>query len=109
MAVGAAVIFGLGELDNIRDLEVAELHALDGVAVTGFAVAQCSTGAAQNIVDAGLVKYAGGHIGGIPNAVLFGVGEVVLVDGQGAGSGFINGGNPPTRRQIRKKEWKEPS
>ena len=90
MAVGAAAIFGLGELDNIRNLDIAELHALDGVAAVGFTVAQSGFAAAQHIVDAGLVKHAGGHIGGIPNVVLFGVGHVVLVDGQGAGSGFVN-------------------
>ena len=91
MAVGAVVIFGLGELDNIRNLDIAELHALDGVAVAGFAVAQSGFAAAQNIVHAGLVEYSGGHIGGIPHAVFFGIGQIVLVDGQGAGSGFIDG------------------
>ena len=90
MTVGAAVIFGLGELDNIRNQDIAELHALDGIAVAGFTVAQGGVTAAQNIVDAGLVKHAGGYIGGIPHTVLFGVGQVVLVDGQGAGSGFVN-------------------
>ena len=91
MAVGAAVIFGLGELDNIRNLDIAELHTLYGIAVAGFAVAQGGVTAAQHIVDAGLIEHAGGHIGGIPNAVLFGVGQVVLVNGKGAGSGFIDG------------------
>ena len=91
MAVGAAVIFGLGELDNIRNLDIAELHALDGVAIAGFTVAQGGAAAAKHIVDTSLVKHAGGHIGGIPNAVLFGIGQIILVDGQGAGSGFVNG------------------
>ena len=91
MAVGAAVHFGLGEGHNIRDLEESELHALDSIAVAGFTVAQSGTAAAQHIVDAGLVKHTGGHIGRIPNAVLFGVGQIVLVDGQGAGPGFVDG------------------
>ena len=92
MAVGAAAIFGLGELDNIRNLDIAELHALDGVAAVGFTVAQSGFAAAQHIVDTGLIEHAGGHIGGIPNAVLFGIGQIILVDGQGAGSGSVNGG-----------------
>ena len=92
MAVGAAVILGLGEGHNVRDLEVAELHALDGITVAGFAIAQGGAAAAQHIVYAGLVEHTGGHIGGIPHAVLFGIGQAILVDGQGAGSGFINGG-----------------
>ena len=97
MAVGAAVIFGLGELDNIRNLEVTELHALDGVAVAGFAVAQSSTGAAQNIVDTSLIEYAGGDIGGIPNAVLFSIGQVILVDGQGSVVGLVASGSSASR------------
>ena len=106
MAVGAAVIFGLGELENIRNLNIAELHALDGVAVAGFAVAQRSTRAAQHIVHAGLVEHAGGHIGGIPNAVLFGIGQVILVDGQGAGSGFVNGSILQLGGGYRKRDGK---
>ena len=106
MAVVAAVIFRLGELDNIRNLNIAELHALDGVAVAGFAIAQSGTAAAQHIVHAGLVKHAGGHIGGIPNAVLFGIAEIVLVDGQGAGSGFIDGGILQLGGGYRKRDGK---
>ena len=98
MVVGAAISGGLGELDNIGDLHIAELNALDSVAVACFAVAQIGlvigvtgTVAAQDINHTGLIHHAGGNIGAVPHAVLLGIGQIVLVDGQRTLAGLIDG------------------
>ena len=95
-----AAVGGIGVLDDVSNTQVAELHALDGVAVAGLTVAQIAgivgiagtDCTAQSVVHI-LVEDAGGDIrGGVPCAVLGGVGGVVLVDGQRAGLVFVNGG-----------------
>ena len=99
MVVGDTVALRLGELDDVSDLQVGELNALDSVAVAGLAVAQVGLVVvvagpdtlAQGLVD-GLIVNAGGDIGGIPDAVLLGIGQVVLVQGQGALGGLVDGG-----------------
>ena len=66
------------KLNNIRDPEISKLHILQGIAVEGI------------IHD--LVVDAGRHVAGIPRAVLLGVGQIYLVDGQGAFGGGIGAG-----------------
>ena len=73
-----AVRCGLRELNNIRNPEVGEFHILQGITVQGIIY--------------GLVVDTGGNIAGVPDTVLFGIGQVYLVDGQRAFGGGINGG-----------------
>ena len=99
MVIGTGVSSGFRELDDVSDLHIAELNALDCVAVACFAIAQirlvvsiaCAF-TAQNINNTSLIHHAGGNIGGIPNAVLFSVGEIVLIDGQRTLAVLVNGG-----------------
>ena len=52
--------FGFAVLENISYLHIAEFHALNGISVAGFAVAQSGGGiSAQNIVYTGFVINAG--------------------------------------------------
>ena len=91
MVVGTGVSFGLGELNDVSDLQVAELNALDGIAVADFAIAQVRLGCtAQNVVDAGFIIDTGGDIGAVPHAILFSIGQIVLVQGQTAQGIFID-------------------
>ena len=73
-----AVRCGLRELNNIRNPEVSKFHIFQGVAVEG--------------VIYGLIVDTGADIGAVPDTVLLGVGQVYLVDGQGAFGGGIDGG-----------------
>ena len=73
-----AVRCGLRELDHIRNPEIGEFHVFQCVAVEG--------------IIHGLVVDTGGNIAGVPDTVLFGIGQVYLVDGQGAFGGGIDGG-----------------
>ena len=92
MSVGTVVAFEFFILEDISHLHVSELHALNGVPVAGLAVAQSGGSAAtQNIVYPGFIVDTGGYIRAVPNAVLFGIGQVVFVDGQRASLGFVNG------------------
>ena len=69
---------GFRNLNNIRDPKIGKLHILQGIAVEG-------------IIHV-LVIDAGRHVAGIPRAVLLGVGQIHLVDGQGAFGGGIGAG-----------------
>ena len=96
MVVGLAIIGGFSKLDDVGNLQVGKLNALDCVAKGCFAVTQvrlviivAMAVAAQGIVDR-LVIDTGGHIGRVPNTILFGVGEVIFVQGQRAGCGGID-------------------
>ena len=99
MVVGDAVLLGLGELNDLSDLQVGELDALHSVAVGNIVVTQvgavvvvaCANGITQGLVDV-LIIDAGGDIGGIPHTVLFGVREIVLEQGQAALGVGIDGG-----------------
>ena len=66
------------KLNNIRDPKIGKLHILQGIAVEG-------------IIHV-LVIDAGRHVAGIPRAVLLGVGQIYLVNGQGAFGGGIGAG-----------------
>ena len=98
MVGGTAVGCGFGELDNIRYPQVGKLHAFNGIAIGGFAIAQVAgivgiTGpdsVAQSVVDR-LVIYTRRDIGVVPYAILCGIGEIVLVNVQRAGAGNIDG------------------
>ena len=99
MVVGTAICGGLGELDDVSDLQIAELNALDGVAVAGLTIAQVGLVvgvaialAAQNIHNTCLVMDTGRNIGAVPNAVFFSVREVIFVNGQRTLPGHIDGG-----------------
>ena len=101
MAVGTTVSGSFGELDNIRNLEIAELHPADGIAEALFTIAQIGfmigvsgTAPAQDIHNTGLVIDTGGDIGTVPYAVLFSIGKVIFVNCQGAGAGGVDGGIP---------------
>ena len=91
MVVGDAVLLGLGELNDLSDLQVGELDALHSVAVGNVVVTQvravvvvtCADSIAQGLVDV-LIVNAGGNVGGIPHTVLLGVREIVLEQGQAA-------------------------
>ena len=98
MVVGAVISGGLGKLDDIRDSQIGKFHALNGVAVADLTVAQIrlviivtgTVGTAQDIVDTCFIIAAGGHIGAVPDTVLLGVGNIVLVDGQRTGAVLVN-------------------
>lgn len=67
-------------LEDISRLHVSELHALNGVPIAGFAVAQSECGiTTQSIVYACLIIDTGGYIGAVPNAFLFSVCKIVFV------------------------------
>ena len=99
MVVSDAVLLGLGELNDLSDLQVGELNALDCVAVGNIVVTQigavitvtCADCIAQGLVDV-LIVNAGGNIGRIPHTVLLGVREIVLEQGQAALGIGIDGG-----------------
>ena len=92
MSVGTVVAFGFFVLEDVSYLYIGKLHALNGISVAGFTVAQSGgSAAAQDIVYPGFVINASGHIAGIPYAILFGVGQIVFVDGQRASLGFVDG------------------
>ena len=63
---------------------VAKIRSIIGIPSTGSAD--------EGIVDI-LVIDAGRHIAGIPDTILFGVGQVHLVDGQRAFGLCVNGGD----------------
>ena len=89
MTVGG---FGFAVLENVGHLYIGKLDTLNGISVAGFAVAQSGgSAAAQNVVYTGFVINASGYIAGIPHAVFFSARKVVLVDGQRAGLGFVDG------------------
>ena len=91
MAIGS---FGFAILENVSYLCVGELHTLNGISVAGFTIAQGGGGAAaQDIVYAGFIIDTSGYIGAVPYAVFFGIGQIVLVDGQRTDLGFIDGGH----------------
>ena len=69
---------GFRNLNNIRDPEISKLHILQGIAGEGIIYV--------------LVVDAGGHVAGIPRAILLGVGQIYLVNGQGAFGGGIHAG-----------------
>ena len=89
VAVGAAVFCGLRELDDIGDLQVAEFYALDGIAIAVLTVAQVvgvvgvavTVGAHEGLIHL-LIIHAGGDIAGVPDAVLLGIAQVHLIEGQ---------------------------
>ena len=69
------------KLNNICDPKIGKFHILQGIAVKGITYV--------------LVVDAGGHVAGVPRAVLLGVGHIHLVDGvdgQGAFGGGIHAG-----------------
>ena len=66
------------KLNNIRDPEIGKFHILQGIAVEG-------------IIHV-LVVDSSRHVAGVPCAVLLGVGQIHLVDGQGAFGGGIHAG-----------------
>ena len=85
---------GLGEGADVGDAEIGEFHTLHGIAVGHVAVAQgvLLGRVAENSVDAGLVIDTGGDVGAVPDAVGFGLGDVILENRQAAGAGGIDGG-----------------
>ena len=98
MRIRPAVLGAFRELHDVSHLQVAVLYALDGVAVAALAVAQVGGGVAvlpggstQRVIH-GLVVHTGGHVAVVgPNPVLGGVGEVILVQGQGCGFRGVDG------------------
>ena len=95
-----AVGRGFRELNDIRNTKVSKLYPFHSITVTGFSVAKIGsivgiTGSGstnESIVDI-LVIDTGGHIAGIPDTVLFGIGQVHLVYGQRAFGLCVNGGD----------------
>ena len=61
------------------------------VAQIGLVVIIAVALAAQDVNNTGLIHDAGGNIGGIPDAVLLGIGEIILVNGQRTLAGLIDG------------------
>lgn len=79
---------------NVRQTEVGKLHALHRVAVgqvVGAAVV-VDLRISQHIVDRLIVDPGGDVAAGVPYAVIGGPGHVVLVQGEGAGLGIVDGG-----------------
>ena len=95
----SAIGGGFRELDDIRNSKVSKLHTLHRIAIGGFAVTQAAgivgisgpDGVAQGVVDR-LVIHASRDIRTVPYAVLGGVGEIILVNIQGASAGGVDGG-----------------
>ena len=110
--VGRRVVqLGFGKLNDVCDPQVSKLNTGNGIAVAGIAVAQGSGGAVadEGVIHIGVVD-TGGHIAGIPDAVLLGVGQIHLVNGQGAFGGsvdgsvaYFSGGYPNRERQAQQK------
>ena len=98
MVVGAVISGGFGKLDDIRNPQIGKFLALDGLAVADFSIAQIRLviivtspdSATQNVFDTFFVIAAGGHIGAVPDTVLFGVRNIVLVDGKRTGAALVN-------------------
>ena len=101
IVVGMLVIGGLGEGHNISHPQIAEFHALDGIAVGVLAVAQRVVGLAVGIALADRFAQDFFHIGFppaggdkgilIPHAVLHGVGEVKFPNSERAEGIFVDG------------------
>lgn len=69
---------GFRELNNIRDPEIGEFHVFQSIAVKG--------------IVHGLIVDTSADVGAVPDTVFFGVGQIHLVDGQGAFGGGIDSG-----------------
>ena len=102
VVIGMLIICGFSEGGNGCNIGDGEANALNGITVTGLAIAKGMVGrvvaialadtAAQDIFHIGLSP-AGGHEGILaPDTILDGIGPVILPDGQGAVSFFIDGG-----------------
>ena len=96
------VVLRLGEGCNGSNIGNGEANTLNGIAVTGLAVTQRVIGSAVAVAITNTVAQdvfyigfspAGGYKGILaPNAVLHGVGPVILPNSQRAVGFFINGG-----------------
>ena len=79
---------------NVRQAEVGKLDALHRVTVSqvvGAAVV-VDLRISQHIVDRLIVDPGGDIAAGVPYAVIGGAGHIVLVQGEGAGFGIVDGG-----------------
>ena len=94
---GQAVSSGFCELDNVSNSQISKLDTCDGIAVAFAAVAQvgfvigvaCTDSFAQGLVDM-LVIDTSADIAGVPDTVLLGVGDIILINGQGADFSLID-------------------
>ena len=88
----AVLALGIGA--DVRDLEVGELHALQRVTVGAAVGVQRghAVGAAEDGFNAVHIAHTGRDVRGIPNAVLFGVGQVIFPEVDAAGAGGVDGG-----------------
>ena len=89
----AVLLDSVGEGGDAGNALIRELDALHCIAVGDVAVAQgvFLGGVAEDVVDAGFIVDARGDIGAVPDAVGFGLGDVILENRQGAGAGGIDG------------------
>ena len=102
VVVGVLIVFRLSEGGNGSNVGNGEANALNGIAVTGLAVAQGVIGRTVAVAIANTVAQDVFHIGfspagrykGIfaPNTVLHGIGPVILPEGQRAVCVFVDGG-----------------
>ena len=85
-------VLALGKGADRGHADVGELHALDGVAVSvAVGVQRGDAGRiAQHGLHAAFILDAGADVRAVPNAVFFGVGEVILVYVQRAGAGGVD-------------------
>ena len=85
-------VLRLGIRADVRDLQVGKLHALERVTVGGPVLVQRgqSFGIAKDAFHAVHIADAGGDIGAVPKAVLFGVGQIVFPQVDVAGAGRVD-------------------
>ena len=77
------VIGGLGKGHNVSNPQQSEFHTLQSVAIGGLTVAQgAAVAAAQDGFHIAFLPAGGGEGFIVPDAILHGVGPVVLEDGQ---------------------------
>ena len=79
---------------NVRQTEVGKLHTLHRVTVGQVvsAAVVVDLRISQHIVDRLIVDPGGDIAAGVPNAIVGGTGHVVLVQGERAGLGIVDGG-----------------
>ena len=85
-------VLGLGVGADICHAEVSKLNALERIAVGGAVFIQRgqALGVTEYVFHAIHIADAGGDIGAVPKAVLFGVGQIVFPQVDVAGAGHVN-------------------
>ena len=85
-------VLSLGVGANVCHAEVSKLNAFERIAVGGAVFIQWgqTLGVTEYVFHAVHIADAGGDIGAVPKAVLFGVGQIVFPQVDVAGAGHVN-------------------